>query len=151
MISYMESHPENFNEAITLAMTDKQPYSWRAAWVLWSCMKNNDQRIRKYVNKIIGILPERKENQQRELLMILQRMELTGNNESKLFDVCIKIWEKTSNNPSLRLNALKLLITISKKHPNLLTEVKVLTESHYTDSLSISARKSILKLTKNFA
>lgn len=39
MISYLKSHPEDFDEAIKLAIADKQPYSWRAAWLLWSCMK----------------------------------------------------------------------------------------------------------------
>ena len=51
MISYMKSHPEDFEEAIKLAITDKQPYSWRAAWLLWSCMDKNDQRINKYIEK----------------------------------------------------------------------------------------------------
>ena len=32
MISYLAAHPEDFEEAIKLAITDKQPYSWRASW-----------------------------------------------------------------------------------------------------------------------
>jgi hypothetical protein len=36
LISYLSAHPEYFEEAITLAISDKQPYSWRAAWLLWS-------------------------------------------------------------------------------------------------------------------
>jgi len=31
MISFMNSHPEYFDEAVELAISDKQPYSWRAA------------------------------------------------------------------------------------------------------------------------
>ena len=53
MISFMDTHPEFFEEAIELAIADKQPYSWRAAWLLWSCMEENDKRIRKYIKKII--------------------------------------------------------------------------------------------------
>ena len=34
MISFMNSHPEYFNESIELAISDNQPYSWRAAYVL---------------------------------------------------------------------------------------------------------------------
>jgi hypothetical protein len=29
MISFMDTHPEFFKEAIELAIADKQPYSWR--------------------------------------------------------------------------------------------------------------------------
>lgn len=71
MIAYMKSHPEDFTEIIKLAVADKQPYSWRASWLLWSCMNKNDQRIRKYLKTIIDILPNRNDSQQRELLMIL--------------------------------------------------------------------------------
>ena len=42
MISFMENHPEAFDEAIQLTVSDKQPYSWRAAWLLLSCIEEND-------------------------------------------------------------------------------------------------------------
>ncbi|HOT89685.1 MAG TPA: hypothetical protein PKZ43_03525 [Bacteroidales bacterium] len=51
MISYLKSHPDDFEEIIRLAIADKQPYSLRAAWLLWSCMDKNDQRIHKYIKK----------------------------------------------------------------------------------------------------
>jgi len=44
MISFTKEHPEYYEEAIELAITDTQPYSWRAAWVLWSCISKNDSR-----------------------------------------------------------------------------------------------------------
>ena len=55
MISFMETHPEVFEEAIQLAISDKQPYSWRAAFLLWSCMEKNDKRIQKYIGKIVAM------------------------------------------------------------------------------------------------
>ncbi len=149
MIVYLKSHPKDFTEAIKLAIADKQPYSWRASWLLWSCMAKNDKRVIKYLKRIIDILPERNDNQQRELLMILQRMELNDEYEGQLFDSCTKIWEQVGKNPSLRHHAFKTLVAISKKHPDLSREIKTLTESYYTDNLSESVKKSITKLTKN--
>ena len=149
MIAFMESHPEYFTEIIKLAIADKQPYSWRASWLLWSCMEKNDKRLRSNTKKIIDILPERKDNQQRELLMILQRMELNDEYEGQLFDTCTKIWAQIGKNASLRYNAFKILVSISKKHPDLTHEIKTLTESYYTDTLSESVKKSITKLTKD--
>ncbi len=49
MIVYMVAHPEDFEEAIKLAISNKQPYSWRSAWLLWSCMEENDQRVQGYI------------------------------------------------------------------------------------------------------
>ena len=91
MIAYMESHPGDFTEVIKLAIADKQPYSWRASWLLWSCMDKNDKRVSKYLKKIINILPERKDIQQRKLLMILQQMYLNEEYEVKFFNSCKKI------------------------------------------------------------
>ena len=146
MIAYMESHPKDFTEAIQLAFADKQPYSWRASWLLWSCMHKNDKRVRKYLKQIIDVLPERKDNQQRELLMIIQRMELNDEYDSRLFDSCVEIWEQIAKNQSLRCNAFKILVTISKKHPSLMREIFMLRESYYTHTLSDCAKKSISQL-----
>lgn len=146
MISYMKSHPEDFEEAVNLAISDKQPYSWRAAWLLWSCMKKNDQRIRRYVEKIIDTIPTKCDDQVRELLIILQRMELSDDYEGKLFDICVHIWEKIGKQPSIRYNAFKLMVKIIKKHPDLSKEITFLTESQYTESLSDTVKKSISKM-----
>jgi len=53
MISYMKTHPEEFDELIKLAISHKPPYSWRAAWLLWSCMEKNDKRVQGNIKKII--------------------------------------------------------------------------------------------------
>ncbi|MCK9617614.1 MAG: hypothetical protein M0R21_07230 [Lentimicrobiaceae bacterium] len=147
MISYMKSHPEDFDELIKLAIADKQPYSWRAAWLLWSCMDKNDRRIHRYAEKIIDTLPTKCDNQLRELLIILQRMELNDDYEGKLFDICVNIWEKIGKQPSVRYNAFKLIVKTVKNHPDLSKEIIFMTESHYMDSLSDTVKKSIFKMT----
>ena len=149
LISYVGSHPENFGELIKLAISDKQRYSWRAAWLLWGCMSPNDRRIRKYIKRIIDILPAKKDSQQRELLIVLQRMELNENDEGCVYDICTNIWRKTSNNPSLRYNAFKLMVKISKKHPDLSKETNYLAKPLYIDSLSSTVRKSIFKMLED--
>jgi hypothetical protein len=142
----MKSHPEDFEEAIKLAIADKQPYSWRAAWLLWSCMDKDDQRIIKYIEKIIDAIPRRNDDQLRELMIILQRMEINEDFEGKLFDICVNIWKQTGKQPSVRYNAFKLMVRITKNHPELSKEITLLTESRYMDSLSATVKKSISKM-----
>jgi hypothetical protein len=149
LISYIKSHQDKFPELIKLSISDKQPYSWRAAWLLWSCMDNNDKRIRRHIKKIIDILPDRKDNQQRELLMVLQRMELDTKYEGHLFDSCTKIWKSINKNPSLRFNAFKIMVAISKRYPDLSKEIKSLTDTYYIDNLTDNVKKSIFKLMTN--
>jgi hypothetical protein len=149
MISYMSTHPENFEEVIKLAISNKQPYSWRAAWLLWSCMVENDQRVIGYIKHIIDSIPTKDDDQQRELFIILQKMELNEEYEGILFNICVSIWEKINKKPSVRFNAFKLIIKIAKKYPELSNEIGFLTQDQYLDSLSSAARKSILKMSNS--
>lgn len=146
LISYVNAHQDDFPELIKLAITDKKNYSWRAAWLLWSCMSNNDKRIGRYINEIIDVLPERQDNQQRELLIVLQRMEIDTDNEGRLFDICSKIWRNVSKNPSLRFHAFKTMIAISKKYPDFSNEIKLLTDNYYMDNLTNNVKESVFKL-----
>jgi hypothetical protein len=151
MISYMESHPQDFDEAIKLAVSDKQPYSWRAAWLLWSCMEDNDPRVRSYINNIIEAIETKNDDHQRELIKILLLLDLNEEYEGYLFGVCVNVWEKINKRPSVRLTALKFLIKIAKKHPDLINEIKLLTQEQYLISLSEAVQKSISKMLKEIA
>lgn len=146
MISYIKSHPEDFEEVIRLAIADRKPYSWKAAWLLWGCMEKNDPRLHRYIQRIIDVLPSRNDSQQRELLLILQRMELDGKYEGNLFDICIKIWEKIGKKPSVRFNAFRLMIRIAEKHPDLFNEIQILTRDPHLDNLSDGVKKSVFRL-----
>lgn len=149
MISYVAKHPEHFKELIELTIADNQPYSWRAAWLLWSCMEKNDQRIRKYVKDIINVLPNRKDNQKKDLLKVLEQMEIKDELEGLLFNYCVTIWEKIDKRPAVRFNAFKILAKITKRHPELSKEIIPLTQNQYTASLSSSVNKSINKMMKD--
>jgi hypothetical protein len=148
MISYLASHPEDFEEVIKLAVADKQPYSWRAAWLLWSCMEDNDQRIHKYLKRIINTISDKNDDQQRELLIILQKMEISKELEGSLFNHCVTVWERIGKKPSVRYNAFKIIVKIAKKHPDLSDEIAFLIQDQYLESLSPTVKKSISKMIK---
>jgi hypothetical protein len=148
LIAYMAVHPEDFEEAIQLAVSGKQPYAWRAAWLLWSCMEENDQRIRGYINNITNTLSTTNDNHQRELLLILQHLELSEEDDGQLFDVCVSIWEKINKKPAVRINAFKMIVKIAQKYPHLSHEIVFLIQNQYLDSLSAAAQKSISRLIR---
>jgi hypothetical protein len=143
MISFMKYHPECFEEAVELAVSDKQPYSWRAAWLLWSVIEEKDKRIIKFIKRIVDAAKSKSDSHQRELLKILLMMELDEKYEGVLFDICMGIWEQISKAPSVRVNALKLIVKIANKHPELKKEISFLAQDHYLESLSPGARHSV--------
>ncbi len=146
MIAFLTGHPEHFDEAIALALGDDQPYAWRAAWLLFDCMEENDARVRKHVNRIIRTIPERADGHQRELLKILQRMDLSEAQEGRLFDVCMTLWESIGGSPSNRITAFKFIVKMAKKYPELQNELTALTQDWYLDTLSPGVRHSIRKM-----
>ena len=151
MIAYMNSHPEVFDEAIELAISDKQPYAWRAAYTLWSVIKENDKRIQKHIKRIVNAVKTKKNGHQRELLKILLMIDLDEKYESKLFDICMSLWEKTDSSPSVRVNAFKFILKIANNHPDLKKEISFITRDHYINSLSRGAKHSINKLMKELS
>jgi hypothetical protein len=149
LIYYMHVHPEDFKELIKLAISNKKLYSWPAAWLLWSVMEDNDIRIQKHLKNILCNLASRNDDHLRELLIILQKMELDDEIEGVLFNICVTVWEKIDKKPSVRFNALKMIVKIAQKHPGLSHEVFLLSQNHYLDSLSPAVRRSISRMTKN--
>jgi len=148
MISFMDAHPEVFMEAIELAIADKQPYSWRAAWLLWSCMDENDRRIQGYIENIINTITTKNDGHQRELLKILLQLELKEEYEGIIFNICMNIWEQVNKKPSVRYTAMKFIVKIAKKYPDLSNEIAFLTQNQYLDSLSPGVKKSISRMIK---
>jgi hypothetical protein len=148
MIAYLNSHPEDFEEAITLAISDKQPYGWRSAWLLWSCMEENDRRIKGYVKKIIYTISTKGDGHQRELLKILQLMELDEENEGVLLNVCVNLWKKTNGRPSVRYTAFMFMNKMAAKYPDLSHEIGLLTEDQYLDTLSPGIKLAVKRIIK---
>jgi hypothetical protein len=146
MIAYLNSHPEDYVEAIHLAMTDRKPYGWRAAWLLWSCMTENDSRIQPYIKSFINSLETKPDGHQRELLKILQFMELDEEDEGILFNVCVNLWLKMNSQPSVRFTAFAFMCKMAGKYPELLHEVLLLTEEHYIEKLSPGIKHAVLRI-----
>jgi hypothetical protein len=149
MISFLKSHPEHFNEAIELAISDDQPFAWRSAFLLGSCMEDNDARVKKHIKPILTSIKTKKDGHQRELLKILYRMNLNDKSEGMVFDICIRLWEQISKDPSVRMTALKFIIKIANKHPELLNEITVLLQDHYLATLSPGVKRSIQRMMKD--
>lgn len=147
MIAKVSSSDALFNDAIHLALSDKQPYSWRAAWLIWSAMNENDMRLQEFIPAIIITFPtKKKDGHQRELIKILYNMQLDEDTESQVFDLCITTWEQINKQPSVRHNAFKMLLKISKKYPELWNEISYLAEDHFMETLSPGVRHSIKKI-----
>jgi len=146
MISYMEANPTDFMELVELSVTDKQPYSWRATWLLWSCMEKNDARVQAHVSTMIKQLNSFKDGQQRNLINILLKMVVPEEYEGLLFAACIDIWLNIKKQSSVRFKASEVIFQLAKKYPELNNEIESLTDKRFVEPLSAGIRKSLTKM-----
>lgn len=145
MVEFKESHPESFDQALKLALENEENLSWRAAWLVAGIMKENDQRVKPYIQKIITVLPDRNDGHQRELLKILLKMELDEDFESLLFDISVTLWEQVRKQSSVRYYAFQGMMKVVEKYPELKNEILSLAQPHFVNTLSPGVRKGVLK------
>src|SRR6056297_2566804 len=75
MLGFMRNHPETFDEALQLAISSEELYSWRAAWLINHCMKQNDDRVKDHLDVLVDSIPGKSDGHRRELMKILLKME----------------------------------------------------------------------------
>lgn len=119
LIVYITSHPERFSELIHLALSNQPPHSPRAAWMLATCMTKNDSRVTPLKATVIDVIPKVIDGQQRELIKVLQHLDLSETEEGMLFDVCVQLWCDFKKISSVRFMAFNYILTICKKYPDL--------------------------------
>lgn len=150
MIAFMHQYPHLFDEAVLTSFSDNQPYATKAAWLLWSCMEYDDERVKKYLYKYIENIENKPDSHQRELLKVLYNLDLDEENEVFIYDFCVKIWIAIGKKPSVRYNALKMLLKIAQTHIDLFSEIELLTHERYLESLSGGVRHSVRKMISEF-
>jgi len=146
LVSFLEKHPELFEETVEVSLSDEQPQAWRAAWLIFHYMEKNDSRLIPFIDHILSCISNKGDGHQRELLKVLNKMELSEDQEGILFDRCLTIWEEIHKSPSVRGTAFQTLLRIVEKYPELKCELEHLTQDHYTKSLSPGIRNSFEKM-----
>lgn len=145
MIAFLRTHANYLPEAFELTVSDKQPFCWRAAWLLQNCIEQNHPLLVKLLPKLVQVLPDKNDGHQREIIKLLFLADWTEEIEGELFMHCLQIWKQIHKSPSLRMNSMHVLLKIEKKHPELKPEINLLLDECYIDCLSPGIKRSLLK------
>lgn len=148
LIQLFQEQKEVHASAIQVAISNQEPQAWRATWILTHCTIKNDIRIQPFISKFIEVLPLKKDGHQREILKILHKMDLNEEQEGKLFDNCMSLWENTNKAPAVRHLAFKYIHKICEKYPELKGELTFISQDHYLENLSPGIKKIIERIIK---
>lgn len=119
--------------------------SWIHAWQINHVKKTELIKIQKQVDKIISAIDSKNDGHQRELLKVLLKLNLTDDQLSLLWDICLRIWLDIQKQSSVRISAYKILVNTAKKFKPLSDELVRLTEEKHITSLSNGIRNSTYK------
>lgn len=145
MIAFLRSHPNYIPEAFELALSNKQPYCWRSAWLLQCCLVHNDPHFSPYLEKLLNAIPNKKDGHQRELIKLLFLVDWGDKMEGELYEYCSQIWLQIHKSPSVRVEAMEVLLRISNKYPELKQELNLLLQDAFLETLSPGIKNSLLK------
>ncbi|MBO6792836.1 MAG: hypothetical protein JJ895_02910 [Balneolaceae bacterium] len=144
-VQAIQDHPELIEQILPICLTDKPPMCWRAAWVIRSAVDKNDAQLIPYIDRILQVLPKKEDGHQRELMKLLQKAELSEDQESVLYDISVSIWESVGKQPSVRYVAFENILAMVRKYPDLRNELEAITQPQYLNSLSPGIKKGITK------
>lgn len=150
MIGFLQANPSQVAVAIQLAKGDKKPIAWRAAWAANHCTTKNDPLLRPHIDDFIACLPNKEPGHKRELLRLLEKMVLDEEQEGKLFDLCLTFWESVGLQPAIRMIAIRIVLQVAEKYPELRSEIKYLTQEEYLEPLSPGVKQGVIKLLNQY-
>ena len=148
MLGFIKKHPSMFNDILMASLNTDHKKAWRAALLLGHLIKKNDKRMVPFVMHFIELLPKiSHDGHQRQVLIILDKMELTEKQNGYLFNNSLSIWEAVQKIPSTRIFAFKTMLKISNSFPQLKAELLLFTTNYYTQTLSPGIKVSFKKMT----
>jgi len=123
---FLLEHPEHFDEALNIALSDKPATSMRAARVVQLASGEDPGLLIGHTKRIIDLLPELKEQgAQRSLIkaMIPIVGKLDEEELGPLAQTCFNWLEDSSTPPAIYVYSLEIIYGISNLNPDMKSEL----------------------------
>lgn len=147
---WMVINPHRFEALVELAISPEEKYSRHGAWMLGKWVVGNEDKMPPYIPKMLECIPIVCDSQKRDLLNVLRQVEIGEDHEGILFDQSVKIWSDVGKMPSLRYHAMRVILKIAVKYPDLKNEIDLITSKEYVETLSGGVRNSLGKMLEDY-
>lgn len=123
-INEVQSFPEKFKTLVDIALIEKDPLAWRAAWVLDGSDEKSPGLARDYISAIVCKLPEVKSKGSiRSLLRMLCRYEIHEDDQGILIDLCFKYLVSELYPVAVKVHAMQIVYQHVLIYPELKDEL----------------------------
>jgi len=136
----------HFKSLLHLALHEKDPIAWRAAWVLDGSDELKSGLARKYISKIVEALPELESmGTLRSLLRMLTRYDIPENEQGLLIDLCFSYLVSELYPVAVKAHAMQIIYHHVLLYPELKNElIAVIEDQAENNSVGFKARGNIL-------
>jgi hypothetical protein len=136
----------HFKALLHLALHEKDPIAWRAAWVLDGSDELKSGLARKHISKIVKVLPELESmGTLRSLLRMLTRYDIPENEQGLLIDLCFSYLVSELYPVAVKAHAMQIIYHHVLLYPELKNElIAVIEDQAENNSVGFKARGNIL-------
>jgi len=147
LLSYVNEHSCE-EILLDLAFEDEPYLSWRSTWLLSRSNLDTLKGLEIDCAKLIKVAIKNGTSQHREVLKLLEKIEIPENTQSLYFDWALSLWTDIKNIPSIRISALRALFRMVKHHPELQNEITGISEPQFLIPLSPGIRIQAERMLK---
>ena len=135
-----------FKALLQLALQEKDPIAWRAAWVLDGSDELKPGLARKHISKIVKALPGLESlGSLRSLLRLLTRYDIPEEEQGLLIDLCFSYLVSEQYPVAVKAHAMQVIYHHVLLYPELKGElIAVIEDQAKNNSVGFKARGSIL-------
>jgi hypothetical protein len=136
----------NFTTLLELALFEKDPMAWRAAWVLDGCDERHPELSTAFLSRIIRHLPETESmGTLRSMLRLLSRHEILEADQGALIDLCFGTMVSERFPVAVKVYAMQIIYNHVLIYPELKEElVSVIRDQSENNSAGFKARGTLI-------
>ncbi len=150
--AFIGNDPERFRILMDIFFHEKYRLVQRSAWVLSYAIKKHPSLIQPYLAQTIDLLIDGKQPDAvpRNILRILQTMDVPEALQGKLMDICFGYVQEPTTPIAIKAFALTVLHNLSKQYPDIRQELYTVIEERlpYESAAFLSRARKILKEKK---
>ncbi|MBX2921252.1 MAG: hypothetical protein KF746_03595 [Chitinophagaceae bacterium] len=153
IVRYIGSSQIRFNELVQLFLNDEYRVTQRAAWPLSYSAITHPELIRKHLRSLVKNLeiPGIHDAVKRNTVRMLQAIDIPTALQGEVMDICFRFVEDPNEKVAVKAFSLTVLYNLSRKHPDIIPEVKLLIEQqmpHQTAGFKSRAKKILKEMEK---
>jgi len=124
-----------FSSLLNLALNDKDPVGWRAAWILDGAAEVKPGLVPKHIPQIVHKLPSIKSSGTiRSLLRMLCRYNIPEEEQGLLIDLCFKYMVSELYPVAVKVHAMQIIYNHCLLYPELKDELRTVIEDQVSNN-----------------